>query len=103
MKGSVACWERSVFVAVVSILGAVRARGQFTADFQTNTISGVVSNWAGNGSYVVGSNTFFNTLRVLGGGALSNGSGIVGYTAAASNATVIVSDTGSRWTNRFEI
>ena len=88
---------------VVLLLGVATARAQFSADFQTNTISGVVSNWAGNGSYVVGSNTAFNVLRIVGTGVLSNGSGFVGYETFASNATVLVTDNGSQWTNRFDL
>ena len=93
-----------VSVGLTTLPIAPPAWAQFTADFQTNTISGVVSNWAGdNGTYVVGSNTFFNTLRIISTGILSNGSGFVGYETLASNNTVLVSDTGSRWTNRFDI
>ncbi len=86
----------------MALLSTTVARAQFTTDFQTNTIS-VVSNWVGNGQYIVGSNTFANALRIISTGVLSNGSGIVGYTTAASNCTAIVTDANSTWTNRFDL
>ena len=60
-------------VFVFRSLFAQQARAQFTADFQTNTISGVTSNWVGT-FYTVGSNTMSDALRVINGGVLSNGS-----------------------------
>jgi T5SS/PEP-CTERM-associated repeat protein len=84
---------------VAFALGASTARAQFTANFQTNIISGVRSNWAGFGAYNVGSNTFFDTLIIQNGGALSNFDGIIGNLGGASNNTAIVTDPGSTWTN----
>jgi T5SS/PEP-CTERM-associated repeat protein len=78
------------------MLWPVVARGQFSADYQTNIISGVVSNWAGN--YIVGSNTVSDLLRIENGGVLTNSIGYIGYEATASNNYVIVSGNGSRWT-----
>jgi len=88
-----------VFWAVVSFSFTNSARAQFTANFQTNTISGVRSNWAGFGAYNVGSNTFLDTLIIQNGGALSNFDGIIGNLGSASNNTAIVTGTGSLWTN----
>ena len=56
----------------LSILAA-SARAQYTADFQTNLISAVTSNWTGD--YVVGSNTLADVLLVQTSGVLSNGHG----------------------------
>jgi T5SS/PEP-CTERM-associated repeat protein len=75
------------------------AQAQFTANFQTNIISGVRSNWAGFGAYNVGSNTYQDVLIVENGGALSNFDGIIGNLGSASNNTAIVTDPGSTWTN----
>src|SRR5579859_5564168 len=79
------------------------ARAQFSANYQTNTISAVTSNWTGNGTYVVGSNTFLDTLIVQGGGVLSNGTGYIGYETSASNNTAIIRGASSAWTNQFDL
>jgi T5SS/PEP-CTERM-associated repeat protein len=75
------------------------ARAQFSANSQTITISGVTSNWAGNGSYVVGSNTFSDTLQIISSGVLSNGTGVLGFAPGGSNNTAVVSGSGSLWKN----
>lgn len=63
------------------VILAAPARAQYTDDYQTNTISGVTSNWAGN--YLVGSNTFADVLLVQDGGVLSNGFGRLGRTVSS--------------------
>ncbi|HUJ11845.1 MAG TPA: hypothetical protein VL171_17685 [Verrucomicrobiae bacterium] len=68
---------------------------QYTADFQTNIISGVTSNWIGD--YSVGSNTFADVLRIQSGGVLSNGDGYLGYDINSSNNSAFVTDSGSVW------
>lgn len=73
-------------------------RAQFSGNNQTNVISGVTSNWVG-GAYFVGSDTFLDSLQILSGGVLSNGDGYVGYTSGGSNNSVLVSGTGSIWSN----
>jgi T5SS/PEP-CTERM-associated repeat protein len=93
-----------LFLAVLGLALIVPAtRAQFTTNFETNTISAVTSNWVGNGTYVVGSNTFLDTLIVQNGGVLSNGTGYVGYESSGSNNTAIVRDSGSVWTNQFDL
>ncbi len=87
-------------VFVFAMLFSHAAFGQFTANKQTNTISGVASNWVGNGTYVVGSNTFLDTLRLVSSAILSNGSGIIGYEVAASNDVAYIIGTGAVWSNR---
>lgn len=86
-----------------SALGATVVCAQVPASSQTNTINGVTSNWVDNGYYVVGSNTCLDALCIINGGVLSNGSGLVGYTTAASNNAAIVSGAGSVWTNHFDL
>ena len=89
------------FAAIVgAMLFSQTAFAQFIANRQTNTISGVASNWVGNGTYVVGSNTFLDTLRIVSSGILSNGSGIIGYEVAGSNNVAYVIGTGAIWSNR---
>jgi T5SS/PEP-CTERM-associated repeat protein len=75
----------------------VSSHAQFTANFQTNLISGGVSNWAGD--YVVGSNTYAAMLLIQNGGQLFNDSGYLGYQSGSSNNCVIVTGTGSLWSN----
>jgi len=70
---------------------------QFSADYQTNIISGVISNWTGN--YFVGSNTFANVLLIQNGGILSNSAGYLGGLTGSSNNNVLVTDQGSVWKN----
>lgn len=68
-------------------------RAQYAANFQTNIISGVVSNWVGN--YFVGSNTFADALLVSGAGGLSNFNTYVGYEANSSNNTILITGIAS--------
>ena len=77
---------------------AQSTRAQFTANSQTVIISGVTSNWVGT-FYIVGSNTFLDTLQIQSSGVLSNGSGVLGYAAGGSNNTALVSGAGSLWKN----
>ncbi len=72
-------------------------RAQYTADFQTNIISGVTSNWTG--SYIVGSNNFADALQIQSGGILLYGRGYIGFEANASNNSVLVTGAGSAWSN----
>jgi T5SS/PEP-CTERM-associated repeat protein len=77
------------------------AHSQYTADFQTNIISGVISNWVGD--YAVGnSNASFDVLLVQNGGVLSDGNGYIGYDSGYDeipNNVASVSGTGSVWSN----
>ncbi|MGA2605002.1 MAG: hypothetical protein ABSG14_12310 [Verrucomicrobiia bacterium] len=89
-------------LAVLTSIGcllifAATAPAQFTANYQTNTISNVTSNWVGNGTYVVGSNTFADVLLIQSSGVLSNGSGCLGY--VSSNNTAQVTGNNSVWYN----
>jgi autotransporter family porin len=89
---------RNALIGLVAFMSAVpAARAQYTADFQTNIISSVTSNWTGD--YVVGSNTFADVLFIDSGGILSNVAGRVGYEVSSSNNSVLVIDSGSVWSN----
>ena len=94
---------RHHFAAVVVLVslwaGLLPASGQYTSNYQTNTISGVASSWPGD--YVVGSNTHAEVLLIKSGGALSTADGYVGYLAASVSNSVMVAGTGSVWTNGF--
>ena len=61
-------------IAVFALLPTA-AHAQFSANNQTNTISGVASNWVSGSGYIVGNNTFADALIIQSGGALSNGTG----------------------------
>ncbi len=96
-------FARSLRFIYLGITGAILliaqpAHGQFTASIKTNTINGVVSNWVGNGSYIVGSNTFKDVLQIINSGVLSNGFGILGYETSASNNVAIVNN--GTWRNQ---
>src|SRR5437867_282703 len=91
----------SVFVAFGFLLFTLAtARAQFSANFQTNTISGV-SNWVSGAGYVVGSNTFSDALIIQSGGVLSNGDSYLGYEIAGSNNVAVVN--GGVWSNRTSL
>src|SRR5260221_12699251 len=77
------------------LAGARSSSGQYTGNFQTNIVSGVVSNWTGK--YLIGSNTFADALLILNGGALSSGNGYIGYEIGADNNTALISDSNSVW------
>ncbi len=62
---------------------------QYSANYQTNIISGVTSNWVGD--YIVGNTTFADALLIQNSGVLSNDNGYIGYEAGANNNTVLVS------------
>src|ERR1035437_5511413 len=79
------------------ILGSRSSEAQYTANFQTNIISGVTSNWTGD--YLVGSNTFADALLIQNSGVLSNGTGYLGYNSSSSNNSALVTDIGSVWSN----
>jgi T5SS/PEP-CTERM-associated repeat protein len=74
---------------------------QFTADRQTNIISGVTNDWADD--YLVGSNYVFDALLIQNGGVLSNNVGILGYTPGANSNLVLVSGTGAIWSSRSNL
>jgi T5SS/PEP-CTERM-associated repeat protein len=71
------------------------AHAQFTANFQTNIISGVTSNWAG--TYHVGNTNFADVLLIQDGGVLTDISGHIGETTGTNSA--LVTGAGSIWTN----
>jgi T5SS/PEP-CTERM-associated repeat protein len=79
----------------------VPTQAQFTASYQTNVISAVVSNWVG--SWYVGNGMVFDQLQLINGGALtvvSNVNSCIGYGSTANNNSVLVSGTGSVWSNQ---
>ena len=86
-----------LLVAQVSL--PVSAHAQYTVPFQTNTISGVASNWVSGSGYIVGNNTFADALIIQSGGALSNGTGYLGNLTSASNNSATVTGIGSVWSN----
>jgi len=77
---------------IFSLYPCTLVNAQYTCNFQTNVISGIVSNWAGN--YVIGSNTFADGLVIQNDGLLSNGSGQLGYEVCSSNNSLGVFDGG---------
>ena len=71
------------------------SQAQYTANFQTNIISGVTSNWSG--SYSVGRTNFANVLLIQNSGVLSNWASYLGWGIGGSNNTVVVTGDGSVW------
>ena len=94
-------WLSCAVLGLVCIPLCSTARAQFSSDFQTNVISGVTSNWAGD--YVVGSKTVFDLLRIENGGLLSNDFGYIGYEANATNNSVTVTGSNSTWINSITV
>ena len=66
-----ACLIAGLFVGSILVTRPVEA--QYTADFQTNLISGVTNNWTGD--YVVGSNNVADVLLIQAAGLLTDGNG----------------------------
>jgi T5SS/PEP-CTERM-associated repeat protein len=85
-------------VLLMSLWAGIQpAAGQYTSNYQTNTISGAASYWPGD--YVVGSNTLADALQIMNSGVLSNADGYVGYLPASMSNSVMVAGAGSVWTN----
>ncbi len=78
-------------------LGIQSSEAQYSANFQTNIISGVTSNWSF--TYTVGSVTFADALLIENGGVLADSEATVGANASSSNNLVLVTDTSSVWSN----
>jgi T5SS/PEP-CTERM-associated repeat protein len=79
-------------------LGCCPSEAQYSANFQTNIISGVTSNWSG--SYYVGYTTFADTLLIHDSGVLNvggGGAGILGFMAGSSNNVAVVTGSNSVW------
>ena len=91
---SLVCW-----LAAASLVLSPVAHAQYTADFQTNVISGLTSNWSG--TYYVGYTNANDVLIIQNGGVLNGdmfgGSAGVGATYMSSNNFVLVSGPGSLW------
>jgi T5SS/PEP-CTERM-associated repeat protein len=76
------------------IFAPQRSNAQYTANFQTNIISGVTSNWIGD--YYVGYTNFADVLTIESSGIFSNaGFAYLGYDFGSSNNNVLVSGAGS--------
>ena len=93
---SIRRFARVLGIAILTGLAST-ARAQFTGSNQTNTISGVTSNW--NNNYYVGNNLAFDALQVINNGHLTiqfyPKAVYVGYTSNASNNSILVSGSGS--------
>src|ERR1039458_5975452 len=91
-------WQRTSFVLgfLVGIaLTSQCSHAQYIADFQTNIISGVSSNWPG--SYYVGNTNFADALLIESNGVLNSGTGCLGYSSTSSNNSALVTGSGSAW------
>ncbi len=81
-------------------LFAAPARAQFTANNQTNVLNGAALDWVPVAeSYIVGDTESYDALIIENGGVLSNSFGVIGNQAGANGNAVIVSGTGSVWSN----
>src|ERR1035441_1355320 len=60
---------------------AHRSQAQYTANSQTNLISGVTSNRPG--SYYVGNTNFADALQIESNGVLNSGTGCLGYSSTS--------------------
>ena len=87
-------------LAAAALIGS-DARAQFTDNSQTNIVSGVTNDWPDD--YYVGSNYVFNALLIQDSGVLSNGLGVIGYTAGANSNYALVSGLGSVWSSRSDL
>ena len=80
---------RIAVIGVIALsLAVATARAQYTADYQTNTISGVTNDWADD--YLVGYTNFADVLLIQNSGVLTNHDGYLGYDSSSSNNSVLV-------------
>jgi len=77
------------------------SHAQYSGPYQTNIISGVVSNWPG--AYIVGSNWVSDVLRIESAGQLNSTTGYLGYASGANNNAAIVTGTGAVWSNSNDL
>jgi fibronectin-binding autotransporter adhesin len=77
------------------------ARAQFTGDNETNTISGVASNWPGD--YDIGFGLHHDALIIESGGILSNANVFLGYFSGDDNNLALVTGPGSVWSNTLSV
>jgi T5SS/PEP-CTERM-associated repeat protein len=89
----------SLGLLTLTVALATVAHAQYTADFQTNIISGVISNWS-DYFYYVGNTNFADVLLIENGGVLTNYEGRVGNAISSSNNSVSVTGSNSIWRNR---
>jgi fibronectin-binding autotransporter adhesin len=81
------------FLVCIALTGQC-SHAQYTANSQTNIISGVTSNWVG--AYLVGYTNSGDGLLIENGGVLSNGNGYVGQSVSSNNEAV-TTGSGSAW------
>ncbi|MGA2602635.1 MAG: PEP-CTERM sorting domain-containing protein [Verrucomicrobiia bacterium] len=86
-----------VGILIGAVVGPCPSKAQYTADFQTNIISGVTSNW--DDFYALGATNSGDVLLVENGGVLVDGFASIGSQAGANNNVAIISDPGSIWSN----
>src|SRR5437867_442150 len=84
-------------VLLLNLVWLPIVHAQYTADFQTNIISGVTSNWSGD--YFVGNTLSADALLIQSNGVLSDTRGYLGYDSSSSNNSALVTDVGSIWSN----
>ena len=77
----------AILIGVTGLLFDTTAHAQYTADYQTNIISGVASNWAGN--YILGYANNADVLVIESGGVMSNVNGYVGGPQFITNSVPI--------------
>jgi T5SS/PEP-CTERM-associated repeat protein len=66
-------------------------------------VTGAGSHWTNDTDLIVGSVGAGNQLIVENGGRVSDGAGMVGSGSSATNNEVIVTGTGSLWSNRLDL
>jgi T5SS/PEP-CTERM-associated repeat protein len=98
-----AIMKSKLFLSIlIAVLLAGSAQAQYTGDNQTNTISGVSSNWVST-AYFVGQNWDNDALVIQAGGVLSNGFAYVGYQSGADFNTALITGSGSTWSNANDL
>jgi T5SS/PEP-CTERM-associated repeat protein len=94
--------NRLAIIGVIALAlgGAPAAQAQYSANYQTNIISGVTNSSSSN--YLVGNGYSFDVLLIQSAGKLlitGGAYGAIGNTATDSNNIAVVSGTGSVWSN----
>jgi T5SS/PEP-CTERM-associated repeat protein/autotransporter-associated beta strand protein len=72
---------------------------QSTASNNSVLVTGTISAWTNTGDLFVGYYGSSNSLVISNGGTVANRDGFIGFYADSSNNSVLVTGTGSTWTN----
>jgi T5SS/PEP-CTERM-associated repeat protein len=91
-------------ILIAFVLSSQPIHAQYTADFQTNIISGVTNDWSGGyGEYDVGLFYSDDVLLIQNSGVLIDKIGSVGFDSSCDRNSALVTGPGSVWSNSTDL